>query len=162
MLRYVFIGTGVVLVAVILCAVFLERRISFPDATSQYVRHDRSSEGQRNPLDANHLETRGLVGSVIMLGKDNAYIRLSVKGEAIYSIGITADTRITRNGEKVDISTIEPFAQVSVVARVLSQTKTNLYDFLAESMDIAVPKEKTIEERKADLSELSRMMNTKP
>ena len=117
------------------------------------VQPDPSS--QRPPVSVPDDSDRTLIGSVILISNVDSFIRLAVKGEAAYSIGFSADTKIMRNGVAIDIRDVEPFAPVSVVAVKLPTT--GKYDFLAKSIEVAGTKEKTIEERTADLVKMNRI-----
>ncbi len=109
-----------------------------------------TQESQGDGTELGKVEERTLAGAIIALGSDKSYIRLSVKNEGIYSVGITANTKITQNGAAVSLAALEPLAEVAVTATRLSDKER--FDFRAESMEISGGRAtQTIEERIANL-----------
>jgi len=133
---------------------------SVSDSPESYSSTDSMQQGglpKQNPSNQDissasagvEMKKYDLTGTVVMLGAENAFIRLSDEKNTIYSIGINADTKITQEGKAFDIGTLEPRAKVVITA--LDLPNTEKYDFLAQSIDVAVPPVLTVEERTAEL-----------
>ncbi|KKU78788.1 MAG: hypothetical protein UY04_C0026G0002 [Parcubacteria group bacterium GW2011_GWA2_47_7] len=133
---------GFLVVIIVLCAVFF----------ISYVRDERQRGGVAtqesgivvDQTNSPTMKERELNGNIVMLGEKNSFIRLSVEGEGVYSVGISADTKITRDGVAYDMAALEPFAKISITALKLPNTET--YDFLAQSIVVSETVSQTIED----------------
>jgi len=90
-----------------------------------------------------------LAGKVVMIGPKNSYVRLAV-GDIVYSIGLTAETKVTQEGQAFDIATLDPRTEILVTALELPNTEQ--FDFLARSIEIPASIVLTVEERIEELS----------
>lgn len=78
------------------------------------------------------LPERVFTGTLMFLQPDASFMRISVKGEGVYSVALTPETKVTLNGLDTDIKALKPMSTVSVTALVLPDTEP--YDFSAQSV----------------------------
>lgn len=159
LLKYALGALGMAFVALMFHAILLDRIEQSADVPVYPSIQTRTSHQQRLSADDLNDQKKTLSGSVILLSEDHSFIRLSVKGEAIYSIGISADTKIIRDGVASDIATLDPFAQVVVLAR--NSSASERYDFVAESMEISGTEKMTIENPGDELPQAIRIFTDK-
>lgn len=120
------------------------------------VRRDDGKAVLVNDVKSEQTGMRELSGTVLMLGEGNAFIRLSIVGEGVYSVGLNADTRISQDGVAFDVAALRPFSKVAVTALKLPSTEK--FDFLARSITLPKMAQQTPEERSAELFDTAATM----
>jgi len=98
-----------------------------------------------------------LSGSVIAIGEDGTYIRVSIEESGIFSVGINKDTLITKGSQPSSLEEIRPFSPITLSAVPLHSSE--MYDYLAKSLDIYDERNMTQEERLEVNLERARLLN---
>lgn len=75
---------------------------------------------------------RKFMGTLMSIGPDAKFVRVFVKDEGMYSVALTAETKITVNGIDTDIKAFTPMSVVSITSSELPDTEP--YDFSARSI----------------------------
>ena len=150
-----FIAIMVTLAVAIGILVYLPRGVSFfgtggdtIQTGEETLRDSMSSETAALPVE------RTLTGMVMLYDPAQSFIKLAVRGESAYSVGIDSETKITKGGALVTATDLGIGIEVSIFAREVPDTE--LYDFMAKTIGInggGPDKELTIEERTERLLE---------
>lgn len=96
-------------------------------------------------------------GEIVSISNDSTYMRVHIAERGIYSFGISSSTRITRLNTSIELSSIEPFAEVSIEAVKLMNSE--MYDYEAQSIVVHDDSELTKEERVNKMLENAKFMN---
>jgi cytoskeletal protein RodZ len=131
-----------------------------PSTTNETIQGNQSSTTENPTIESTtpiNASAR-LNGRIFMVGEDGKYIRLAVESDGIYSIGITAETKIAQGESVLTPRDLKPNTEVGVDASRLSDTQG--YDFIAQTIQVQPVAQKTIDERAAHLIEIGSMMST--
>lgn len=120
---------------------------SIMEKETSFRQSSPSLNGTGNELE--HVLPQEFSGTVVHIAPDGTYIKLLIPNVGTYSIGLTTETKITKNGESTDIFSAELRYPVTIYAKELSDTE--MYDYLALSVTLGSGENETREERQARL-----------